>query len=241
MPGRDLRVRRRRRRTTYGRRPRRRGRRKTLTRYRGLKDPVPPKMIVKHKYVCQGIVNLSASNWTQNVILRANDMFDPEYATGGHQPFYFDQMAALYNHYTVVGSKLKIKFYQDRDDAQDCDPTYVALQLKDSEQSPLDALNVREQPGCKYTTMARPQTPHTLTKGFSAKRFFGKSKGNVVGESELRGTPVSGPSENAFWIITFTDVEAFADGETDTIQNVHWEAEILYTAVWTERKSILTS
>ena len=39
---------------------------------------------------------------------RANGMFDPDASVGGHQPLYFDQYMAGYDHYTVIGSKIKV-------------------------------------------------------------------------------------------------------------------------------------
>ena len=39
-----------------------------------------------------------------------NSLFDPDQTGTGHQPYYFDQFAALYNRYTVLGSKLTAEF-----------------------------------------------------------------------------------------------------------------------------------
>lgn len=44
-------------------------------------------------------------------ILRLNSLYDPWYATGGHQPRYFDQLCGqgLYLHYMVIGVKYTIE------------------------------------------------------------------------------------------------------------------------------------
>lgn len=44
---------------------------------------------------------------------RANSIFDPDFTGVGHQPLGHDQMAALYNRYIVIGSKITCKFWSD--------------------------------------------------------------------------------------------------------------------------------
>ncbi len=197
----------------------------------------PDKAVVKHKYVCRG--KLEALGLTRHAIFRANGMYDPEVALGGHQPMMFDQLSAMYDHYTVVGAKIKVKCWVDANQNSDTDPIAVSLQLADSPQAPLSAYTVREQPNTAYTTLIQNGTPYTLTKGFSAKKFFGKKI--VVGEAELRGTINANPSEGAFFVISAGCMEAEMDNEADPISPVHYEIEIQYSSVWTERKPLATS
>lgn len=217
---------------------------KTMVLYKNPSNPIPDSTIVKHKYCCRGVRQLSASAATTNLIFRANGMYDPEYSSSQarqHQPFFFDQMGELYNHYTVLGSKIRVKIWTDGDVDQDNDPMNVCLQLKDAAQSPVDAFAVREQPDAVYTTVIGHQRPHNLTKGFSAAKFFGKSRKNISGEAELRGTPTADPGELAYFIVTCTDPETLSHSETDVIQQFHYEVEITFTARWTERKNITLS
>jgi len=47
-------------------------------------------------------ITLNASGLsTAYAIYRANSLFDPRYATGGHQPLYFDNLSAVYGLYRV--------------------------------------------------------------------------------------------------------------------------------------------
>ncbi len=41
---------------------------------------------------------------------RANDCFDPDETGVGHQPRGFDQIIPMYEHFTVIGSKMKATF-----------------------------------------------------------------------------------------------------------------------------------
>jgi hypothetical protein len=45
-----------------------------------------------------------------NQNFRLNSLNDPDYTGGGHQPRFFDQLAALYQYYTVVGVTFKVTF-----------------------------------------------------------------------------------------------------------------------------------
>jgi hypothetical protein len=44
------------------------------------------------------------------VVLRANDLFDPEFTGTGHQPMGFDQLMLWYNHFVVARARLKCTF-----------------------------------------------------------------------------------------------------------------------------------
>jgi len=52
----------------------------------------------------------STGNAVTNYVFRMNSLFDPDFTGTGHQPYYFDQFATIYQRYTVIGSKLKATF-----------------------------------------------------------------------------------------------------------------------------------
>lgn len=121
------------------------------------------------------------------------------------------------------------------------DPAVFALELKGEVNTVLSAHDVREQPGTAYMTISAPYTQRTLSKTFSAKKFFGKNHANIVGESELRGSVSADPSEKAYYRVTVSDIGALTLGHSDGIPLIHWEAEIFYSATFTERKAIVAS
>lgn len=66
----------------------------------------PDRIRLKQKY--SEIVYISTSPvMTQ---FRANGMFDPQVAAGGHQPLYFDQLSQLYARYKVISASCNIEF-----------------------------------------------------------------------------------------------------------------------------------
>jgi len=214
-----------------------RSRRMTLPR-----QMFPAKLVAKHRYICAGTQSVSTSGAVSNVIFRANSLFDPEYALGGHQPRNFDQIMPFYNHYTVTGAKITVKLYKNWSGGgfttTDTDPTIVSLFLKADHTSPSQDLMIgRETCDHASITLSDNDGHHHLSKSFSASRFFGKARSNVNAESELSGSASSSPTEQAYFILSFQDLEAM-QGETDSLYPIHYEVKIDYTATYTERNAI---
>jgi len=59
---------------------------------------------------CDSIQLNSASAAIDKYVFRMNSLFDPDLTGTGHQPYYFDQYAAIYSRYCVIGSKLTAEF-----------------------------------------------------------------------------------------------------------------------------------
>lgn len=202
----------------------------------------PKTAVVKHKYVCRGRLAPVSTSATKAVIIRANSLYDPEYATGAfqHQPLLFDQMAAMYDHYTVTSAYITVSIWSEASQITGyMDPLALSLQLKDDATVPTSAYLAREQPNVSYTTLIAPQRKHVLKKSFNASTFFGKK--GIVGESELSGGIGSNPTEGAFFILTCTDLGVAHDGESDATYPIQYEITLTQQATWTERKPIQTS
>lgn len=190
----------------------------------------PKKMVMTHKY--SEIAQITSATGNVGIYqYRANGMYDPNITGTGHQPYYFDQMSALYDHYTVIGSKILIKAtplstltnpmliacYKN-DDAT-VTPTKMSDYIEQSESSwalfPVDSCS-----------------PATLNMSWSAKQTFG---GSVLGNDNLQGTGSSDPTEQTVYTIAVQST----DGLTN--QAIVVEVLIEYIAVWDELRDLAGS
>jgi len=83
-----------------------------LSRPRGLYG-YPQNVITKLRYCDYGAFANTTSAAGYNY--RANSVFDPDQTATGHQPLYFDNFAAVYNRYRVLGSIIRVKFTPQAD------------------------------------------------------------------------------------------------------------------------------
>lgn len=70
-------------------------------------DPFPVRMRVKMRYNDQ-VTLVTTGGVISQYIFSANGIFDPNITGTGHQPYGFDQYAAIYNHYQVVASTITL-------------------------------------------------------------------------------------------------------------------------------------
>lgn len=68
----------------------------------------PPSKLVKLRYVDSTLTLNPAAGLTQTIAYRANSVYNPYFPAGGHQPMGFDQWAAIYTRYVVVGAKITV-------------------------------------------------------------------------------------------------------------------------------------
>lgn len=158
---------------------------------------------------------------------RANGMYDPSASTVGHQPLYFDQLAAVYAHWVVIGSKITI-FPNNT-----TTPVNFAVYLNDdSTITPGNLDTIIEQSKCKWTTMQPNAESKVLTMGFSSKDIFG---GDPQSMQELRGTAAADPTEQSIFTLGVAPVD-LASSATVTASVL-----IEYIAVWSEVRDIGSS
>lgn len=191
----------------------------------------PKKLTMTHRYV-EAVTVTSTSGGAANYQFSANSLFDPNVSSTGHQPMYFDQLAALYDHYVVIGSKIRLRVM----------PTvsnHVAMYCNlgvydDSSFISNDPTISSEQTQVGFPRLipAASNNAIQLTAKWSAKKMFG---GSVLSNNELKGTGTTSPSEQSVYTFNLRT----ADQVTTTA--VYVEAIIEYIAVWKELKDIAAS
>lgn len=191
----------------------------------------PKKLCTTLKY--REIIN-HYNNLGSNVFFKfnCNGCFDPNNTGTGHQPYYFDQYMAIYDHYTVIGSKITIKVVPSTV------PTvamYLSLsQNDDTTQTNNTVMGTSEQSNGSSAIIpaGSTDTVKILTNKWSAKKTFG---GSVLGNDNLQGTASANPSEVTVWSVGLTSLDAVSS------VNVYFEVCIDYIVVFEELKDIAQS
>jgi hypothetical protein len=72
--------------------------------------PIFPARVVKRLRYNDVVSITTTAGAVGSYVLRANDLFDPDFTGTGHQPMGFDALCLFYNHFCVVRSKLTVAF-----------------------------------------------------------------------------------------------------------------------------------
>lgn len=213
-----------RRRRGYGRR-----RRKNYKMSPRSRLPLGDKFVFKTRYfranltLTTGAIGGNAATY----VLRANSLYDPELSGLGHQPLGYDQIMPFYDHYCVVGSKIKVRFTNDSEDRA----PYIGLTLKDSPTTESDLRVIIENGQGAYNQLLSKDGngQKALTATYSAKKMFG---GNPLSKESIKGRQTTNPEDGAYFHIwVASDSVVLASTVSVTI-------EMEYTAILTEPKQI---
>lgn len=180
------------------------------------KQPFPKQLTNTVRYV--DWLTFSFTSGLGTYVFSANGLYDPNTTGTGHQPLYFDQLAAVYNHYTVLKSRIKVTFntiipfmlsIKCDDDATPPSATYVAL----------------ETPNTKGGLYYAPGTGlPVLRESYDAEKVFGKG---VMAQEDLQGSSGANPLDGQFYQIQVYEPQL-------TTGSMQLLVEIDYDVVWSE-------
>lgn len=171
--------------------------------------PVSKTQITKLKYVTRkgldpGIGGLIYSTFN------AGSCYDPDTDAIGHQPTGFDQWMAFYEHFVVLGSKIKVTFsptgLQPQDGIAVCG---IMLNANPTDPSPSAFDQVLEYRNTKHKTMgAVPGYSKgvSVSHRYSAKRFLGRQ--SVLSDPDLKGDINANPTESAYYQVFVSPVNS---------------------------------
>lgn len=195
-----------------------------------LGDGLPKRIMVRQHYI--GSYKFTSTTGVPAVYKFAtNGLYDPDVSGGGHQPYYFDQLAALYNHYTVIGSKITVTITPDT--ASTLGVVAGVYINDDTTTTPVSLTDFLETNQSRWKMTVPQQGKSTVfINKWSAKKTFG---GSVLANDDLKGTSSSNPAE--------TSVFNFFLSAADTASTVAVDAivRIDYIVEWSELKDIASS
>ena len=176
-----------------------------LSRNRILPIVLPNKYTCRLRYVTKFTLTPEVNDVSVCKVFRANDLYDPDYSVGGHQPLGFDQLATLYDHFVVVGSKIRVSPVQLTTSSGYPNFWGVALSDTNSSFTGKGFEEIKEQENCskfkQINLVNNLNDPHGRASKmyFSQKKFFNlpKSSFDDVYQCSASGSP----TELAYFVI----------------------------------------
>lgn len=222
------------RRRNYGRSKSRR-RRKNYRRKRSVTStyggtPLPTAFKTSLRY-SEGYTLNPGLTTTALELIGANCLWDPNLNVGGHQPRGWDELISMYNHATVIGSKITCQF----SNTDTSNPQIAGVALRPTTVGETDVNNYIEGSHVKYVQLAPAGSggsQKTISYPFSNK-YLNISK--PMSSAILRNSVSSNPTE----IAVFQPFAASAIG-TDT-SAVELLVTVEYAVVFTEPKPVTQS
>lgn len=201
----------------------------------GVPSGLPLQRVANLRYCTQGVIGCK-----EHVIgyynIRANSPFDPEYNAGGGQPMGYDQWAALYDQYVVLGSKITAYISYKEQVAIDNPPMAVGIYLSDDAAIPyVDWQGLVEAKKGTFRMMTPMQShPVKVMSRYSAKKYFNVT--NVKDNVPRIGAPINkDPDDEAVYII-WGNTTGTHDATGSTALNVNIIVD--YCILFSEPKDI---
>jgi len=138
-------------------------------------------------------------------VFRTNDLFDPNYTGTGHQPYFRDQMFALYQYGRVLSMKITFTLIT----GNSIDPLFVVVGPIQSGTADTDMQTGSERKGSKETYM-NGQAIKKLSCASSCDYYFGAKKGTtILSAAYLQASTASLNNGSVMWYqILFTALNA---------------------------------
>lgn len=143
-------------------------------------------VVMKHDYY--KVINWSASTSATSYLFRLNSLYDPDQTGVGNQPYYFDQMAALFNKYCVYGVNVKATFLVNSGTN-----AVLGFKAQPDTSSLSDASLALERPENKTVILAPGQRSVTSQRYFALNQLFGVRKETILDENDYKAVPTTNP------------------------------------------------
>lgn len=168
-----------------------------------------------------------------NQVIRGNDIYDPEYALGGHQAFGFDQMSAIYKDFYVKSSSITFSVEGSSNNSSyglallwaDCNADAApdvdtAVERCMAAGGKID--RIKSYAAGITTLKHSASTKSLLHSGFE--------------EENNHGSATTGPTQEWYWHLVTTVEDVSLTGRI-----LYTTCEVMYDVLWTESKLNVSS
>ncbi len=170
--------------------------------------PIFPARTVRRLRYSDSKTLSSASGVAVGYILRANDVFDPDFTGTGHQPMGFDQLIAFYNHFCVVKSRLVVTFINTT-----ASPPTVCIR-QDADNTLITNINQIMEFGGMVTEQLEVKGSYGANKVLEMTcdiaHIQGVNRQAILANNALAGNALASPSEVTFYHIMMWDQTALS-------------------------------
>lgn len=185
---------------------------------------VPDRFSTSLKYVETLNMDTAASGVPTSRVYRGNGLFDPDAAVGGHQPYMWDQLSALYQHYTCWGSKIIVQCRISNPFGMGgaASPVVVITPTNTSISAPV-----------LETAMERPRARSVLLPGNGDTRIISNSVKSAAmltkWRQDMQALTTADPVDQWFWHV-------ITEGVDNSESNIDCTVTIFYDITFYERK-----
>lgn len=162
----------------------------------------------------------TAGSYIATMIYKCNSVYDPYYPVGGHQPYGFDQYMAVYNHFSVIKSSIKVTFQQQNDTINF--PGVVGINYDDDGTDASTPSTRIEKTGRRnYGVVGNDHTQVVLYDKWSCKQKFGAS---ALALDKNIGSASADPAEICTWFIWYANNGA-STGYVQCVVDIEYDVE----------------
>lgn len=162
-----------------------------------LSTAFPDQKVVKMRY-CQSVKLDPGAGVIATQVFSANGLYDVDITGTGHQPMGFDQYAAFYNNYRVIGAKLQAQLTPTTGNNEA--PTVVGIYLDDDATPDYATYTSYVESGRATYMLLDPNMRDTdvLIGKFSAKQYFGLATHDDI---DYSGSFSANPAKTANFVL----------------------------------------
>ncbi len=140
--------------------------------------------------------------------LATNDITKPDVTGTGHRPMGFDEMMAQYNHYTVIGFKVRATFIN----TSDANEAFVGVFFNDANALTTSIDGLIESGRMKYKTIGNNSSSRNMMvihRAQNPTKFLSSSA--PLSDLRLKGTATTGPTEKVYCVLTVFPYDGTVD------------------------------
>ena len=199
-------------------------------RYKAITSGFPKSKLVKLRYIEEITLNPGTAAAVSQVY-RANSVFDPNFSGVGGQPMSFDSWAAIYNKYTVVGSKCTVIPVLTA--TSQVTPAYYGVSLDTDSTNYSSAMSTvpqlleqkyKNSTHIKQAGLVQATALNTkknmATRTFSAKKWFGVS--NIMDGANHSALVTANPSSEAFFQVWAASINSNDPGNVNFLVTLEY-------------------